>query len=348
MRSVIEQQTRMVDDPSEPVFVRELLQAGVDDKVTDYDYRKGLIKHLAIIAAGTLIPAWAKGLISSSSATKTIGGLSAKLIAFIVGLPVVTAGVITSVMLINGKPESHPNPPTKAITTHVWRNNPPKEPEISNSNVEPSPVAQDDSKEQEQGVFENSPEIKPFRHVHRARSPRSTHATPPTNNAILPPNPTVEPSTPTREPNRLKEDNFDFAPLLKSIQRSSAKPEKSGTENTPVIEKPKVTEQRNPEKSETPKAGVNPFQRETSMLASANRLLDSDPARALELAVRGEREFPGSMFTEERRHVWILALIKLDRVDEARRLAEPYFREYPNSPFAQRVRHALAKAQRRE
>jgi len=333
---VTKQTTRMVADPSESAFVRELLQAGADDKVTDYDYRKGLVKHLAIIAAGTLIPVWAKGLISGSSATKTIGGLSAKLIAFIVGIPVVTAGVVTSVMLVNSKPEIKPDPPAKAIAPHVLRDSSPKEQQMPSSNGEPSPVVQDDSQGQEQGVLERSLEPKPFRYVHRAKSPRSTRVTPPTD---FPATERVEPS---------KQADFEPAPLLKTTQGSNTKPEKSRTLFTPVIEKPKVTEQRKPETLEKPKVEVNPFHRETSMLASANRLLDSDPERAFELAERGEREFPGSMFTEERRHVLILALIKMDRVDEARRLAEPYLREYPNSPFAQRVRHALAKAQRRE
>jgi hypothetical protein len=78
------------------------------------------------------------------------------------------------------------------------------------------------------------------------------------------------------------------------------------------------------------------------MLAAASRLLDSNPERTLALVRAGEKEFPNSMFMEERGHLRILALIKLGRTDEARRRAWPYLRRYPKGPFAERVRRALA------
>ena len=55
----------MLDDPSETAFVRELIQAGAEDQVTDYNYNKGLAKHLTIIAAGALLPASAAGGLSA-------------------------------------------------------------------------------------------------------------------------------------------------------------------------------------------------------------------------------------------------------------------------------------------
>jgi hypothetical protein len=84
------------------------------------------------------------------------------------------------------------------------------------------------------------------------------------------------------------------------------------------------------------------LEREMAMLAVAQRVLQSDPARSLALARQGEAEFAGSMFTQERQQVLLLALVKLGRMDEARQLAKPYLARYPHGPFSDRVRRALA------
>jgi hypothetical protein len=78
------------------------------------------------------------------------------------------------------------------------------------------------------------------------------------------------------------------------------------------------------------------------MLSVAQRVLHTDAARTLSLARRGESEFAGSMFTQERQQLELLALVKLGRLDEAKRLARPYLARYPNGPFSDRVRRALA------
>jgi hypothetical protein len=153
------------------------------------------------------------------------------------------------------------------------------------------------------------------------------------------------------EPSPKRPVDLDFRrPSNATFQPATKKREKKRISSRPVIRRPAVSELRQERREQTkkPRVDENLFERETRMLAAANRLLESDPERALGLAKRGEREFPGSMFTEERRHVLILALIRLSRLDEARQIAGPYLRDYPKSPFAQRVRHALAKAQREE
>ena len=48
------------------------------------------------------------------------------------------------------------------------------------------------------------------------------------------------------------------------------------------------------------------------------------------------------MFTEERQQLLLLSLVKLGRLDEAKRLARPYLARYPNGPFSDRVRRSLA------
>ena len=84
------------------------------------------------------------------------------------------------------------------------------------------------------------------------------------------------------------------------------------------------------------------LEREMGMLAVAQRVLQDNPARTLSLARQGEAEFAGSMFTQERQQLVLLALVKLGRLDEAKRLARPYLAHYPNGPFSDRVRRALS------
>lgn len=333
----------MLDDPSESAFVRELLMAGTEDRVSDYDFNKGLTKHLTIVAAGTLLPIWAKGLISGSGSSSAVSGVSAKVIAFVVGLPIVTAGVVASVMIANQEPEMHPANAAKSIPAQASQNSSltvpqevaplegtaTTEPEASSEKGALRPTSANDSR-----AF-----LHPERTANRAE--RTAH---------------VHHRTAAKK-NRLEELSSSKPIELESrstsnttIRRATRKGEKEPISFTPVTERHAVSALR-PERREQAKKqqpDENSFERETRMLAAANRLLESDPERSLELAKRGEREFPGSMFTEERRHVLILALIKLSRLDEARQIAGPYLRDYPKSPFAQRVRHALAKAQREQ
>jgi hypothetical protein len=78
------------------------------------------------------------------------------------------------------------------------------------------------------------------------------------------------------------------------------------------------------------------------MLAVAQRILASDPARALRLTRQGEHEFPGTMFSAERRQLGLLALVQLGRVAEARQKGAAFVRAYPNAPWTARLREALS------
>lgn len=326
----------MLEDPSEPAFVRELLQAGVDDEVSDYDYRVGLAKHVAIIAAGTMLPLWAKSVISASSASS---GVSAKVIAFVIGLPVATAAVVASLLISTGNTEGPPSQSPKAVTEHVSKSSSLAEPK----KVKPITIAPavSHAKAERPGAVAQQPETRALRGANQ--KPREGQPAPFSPlKAISEAKASASEELLSSEP-----EESEFI----SGRTSSRQPRgERSTLNQPVLsrvlEKRDFPQQRKTVQQESKPVTISAFQRETRMLAAANRLLESDPERALELAEKGEREFPNSMFTEERRHVLILALINLSRVDEAKQLAGPYLLDYPQSPFAQRVRHALAKAQR--
>ena len=77
---------------------------------------------------------------------------------------------------------------------------------------------------------------------------------------------------------------------------------------------------------------------ELQQVAAAERLLGTDPARALDLARAAGSRFPAGFVREEREYVVIAALAKLGRTAEARPLAERFLRDYPDGAFSRRVR----------
>lgn len=78
--------------------------------------------------------------------------------------------------------------------------------------------------------------------------------------------------------------------------------------------------------------------RETQEVAAAQRLVETDPARALSLVRAGEARFPSGYLREERRYVGVVALFKLGRLDEAHAEAARFLTDYPDGPFSARVR----------
>ncbi|HLK41538.1 MAG TPA: sigma-70 family RNA polymerase sigma factor [Polyangiaceae bacterium] len=79
---------------------------------------------------------------------------------------------------------------------------------------------------------------------------------------------------------------------------------------------------------------------ELQQVALAERLLSTDPARALTLVRSAEARFPHGYVREERRYVEIAALVPLGRFDEARPKIAAFLRDYPESAFGRRVREA--------
>jgi hypothetical protein len=79
---------------------------------------------------------------------------------------------------------------------------------------------------------------------------------------------------------------------------------------------------------------------EIQEVATAQRLLDSDPAQALALVRASEARAPSGYLREERRYIGVIALHKLGRSDEARAAAGRFLAEYPDGPYSVRVRAA--------
>jgi outer membrane protein assembly factor BamD (BamD/ComL family) len=71
-------------------------------------------------------------------------------------------------------------------------------------------------------------------------------------------------------------------------------------------------------------------------------LAQGDPARALERLQRHRQSFPMPLLGEERDAMWVSALVKAGRYDEARTRAEAFRRRFPDSLFASMVDTAIA------
>lgn len=84
--------------------------------------------------------------------------------------------------------------------------------------------------------------------------------------------------------------------------------------------------------------------RETRLLAQAQAALGSGPARALQLAYAHARLFPNGVLTQEREVIAIQALVRLGRMEEARRRAQAFELRFPGSAHQQKVQ-ALVQGQ---
>jgi hypothetical protein len=80
---------------------------------------------------------------------------------------------------------------------------------------------------------------------------------------------------------------------------------------------------------------------EMRAVARAERLLTSDPERALEMTREMSRKFRGGYFVEDRAYLEVMALKHLGRDAQMRRRAAAFLREYPAGPYSARVRKAL-------
>jgi len=331
---------RMIDDPGQTSYVRELLAAGRDDQVDGYDFEKGLSKHLGLVASGAPAPDWAKTLQPTTTGTATgtaAAGAGAAVarskIAAWLAVPFVGAAVAAAVMFASHQaaaPQTVPHAVLAApavVAPAVVQ--PAAEPVQSVQRaVDTTPAWVPAVRS---GESTRSPVAQRTKHVAAsAVASKSAAATPsaaPLQGAAKPVQGIVRPSTQASQRGDLFA-NAEAAPQASArpVQPEAAAPAAEPT--APAVVAPARQDDA-------------ALEREMGMLSVAQRVLQSDPERALKLARQGEAEFAGSMFTQERQQLLLLSLIKLGRVDEAKRLARTYLARYPHGPFTDRVRRSL-------
>ncbi len=310
--------TPMWNDPSEPAYVRELLHAGRTEPL-GYDVAQGLARHLANVQAGAPLPDWAQAAASAAGA-----GSSAWLSWLV--LPVVAATAATGLWFATHA--KHPAvvqsaPVVVAVAAPQPSAVAAPAPAVADVPAAPA-IATTPAHSAASGLFakQNRPAHKLAR---SADGPDSASAK-------------QLDTTAGSKANMDATDRLMSAPIAShSVDHASApvaaETKTAAHEETSAVAAPA---------QKTGTVSESRLEREMQMLAVAQRVLSSDPERALRLAQQGEREFPRTMFSAERQQLGLLAMVKLGRIDEARRIGAPFLAKYPNAPWSARLRRALA------
>lgn len=324
--------TPLMDDPSQPSYVRELLDAGRGARVRGYDFNQGLATHLSRVESGAPMPDWAKGM--QPGAAGTSGSLAAGArMAGLLAVPVVTAAVVAAVMLAS-QPGTTPAVKATAVPAAMPALIAEGEPKALHSAAPTAAAASPTALERGQ---HSRRAMVPA--PHKASLPRSAAAQP-----VLGTSPISGARAASAEPVRTDAaikpahggTTFDGDPF------ASARPADVTGQALPGAAEPREQATAAREPAVPQPLDDARLEREMSMLAMAERVLRTNPERALKLVQQGEAEFQGSMFTQERQQLLLLSLVELGRLDDARRMAKPYLARFPHGPFSDRVRRALA------
>jgi hypothetical protein len=88
--------------------------------------------------------------------------------------------------------------------------------------------------------------------------------------------------------------------------------------------------------------GQGPMDREEVMqLAQAEQLLLSSPNAALALVRKGNIQFKRGYLKHERRYIEVMALFAGGHLDEAQARARFFLRDYPSSPYGEKIRNLV-------
>jgi hypothetical protein len=352
--------TSMGDDLAESAHLRRLLRAG-RGAPSDYDMERGLARHLANLQSGAPLPAWAIG-----DEVVKVGGSS--LLSWL-GVPLVGAVLVGGWFALHGASAPVPVLRPAATPTPIAVIDP-----ASASAQHSAPGLQGLPSEAIEGAADAPVEQHVGTPTHAVRSaPRNAHSAIGLNSSSA-----QHARAHTREPTHRHGDaanpaaeggEFGASGMATSSSgiASAAGPSASDSATkaaaavTPAAvttNNPTQPQDDDNARSDEEATRAHPaadaadktapvipdsrLEREMQMLAVAQRVLSEDPDRALRMARQGDREFPGSMFSAERKQLTLFALVQLGRVDEARRSGLPFLRAYPNAPWSARLRQALA------
>jgi hypothetical protein len=344
--------TPMYDDSSESAFVRELLHAGRRANV-EYDVERGLAKHLATISAGTTAPYWVAGAVAAKRSVPLWVGY--------VTVPLAAAGVAGLLWVFSARPGT--GDPARSTGAGSDATAFADSAELPSAGEE----TEADSAEVKRGDRARA------RDAAERRSARSIARPTPASARGAVRSHTSGPRGPSEAPAAVTEGaattrgeaiaanpyaSHQAAGASREEQLAQAAIQNTAAPRAPasVAEEPEPAAEPDPDEeaaarpakqaaANRPIVDESRLEREMQMLAVTQRVLTSDPERALRLAEQGEREFAGTMFSAERRQLALLAMVKLGRLDEARRAGRPFLARYPKAPWSERLRRALATGQ---
>jgi hypothetical protein len=354
----------MWDDPAESSRLRQLLRAG-RDAAADYNVERGVVRHLANLQAGVALPEWAASLPSAKTgAVPVLAWLAVPFLAAtaVFGVWLTTQRTDVSQPVVTGAAAATPLAGDTSSAVRSGATSP------RAGHVEAQPLAaaapadslREHAADSERAEARALPGVAAKLGAH-ATSTRRVPTAPEARATLHAPSPSPSSSIDARGSVRaassgVSSDLASGASALSVPQRTAAAaPAPASTRVAPEREPEPVAEADVNSARDAPHAAAaaappldradSRLEREMQMLAVTQRVLTSDPSRALRMARQGEREFSGSMFSAERRQLALLALVRLGQLEEARRLGRPFLVAYPNAPWSERLRRALATGQ---
>lgn len=308
-----------------------LLEAGRTQPALNYDVDLGLARHHHWLRSEAPMPEWASA--SASTAAKSLVSVVIKTIVSVVLVGALGfAAWLARGRLQPSATDVRPSPPRAERTPA----DAPSARDVTSSEAsitpEPIPVVQPGlpgDQPVRRAVRADAPAERATRsqRAHKDRAPARTPSARAVPRAETPDATSArgEPATPaTRTPS----DDL-------SVGRSTRREVAAAPEREPVG----TAHTARPEPA--PRAQVPDDLLEMQQVATAERLLERSPERALALARQGDRLFARGYFQQERAYIAIMALISLGRLEEARARAESFAKQFPALPYGARIRSAL-------
>jgi hypothetical protein len=287
-----------------------LLEAGRTEPVLDYDVELGLERHHDWLRSEAPLPEWAS----------TGVGIAAKSSVAVFIKTIVSAVLLGALAVAGWQARGLLQPSAANVTASVpalprVENVPAFEPEPEPA-IAPRPIPVPDHSVINDEVVSKRRTVRADKHATHAARAHKEIAAPPAEAAAAAP---VEVAAPAPSENvnvaRATRNEAEARKPVSAAQKAQPEPRREAQSPDDLVEMQQV--------------------------ATAEQLLERSPARALALVHKGDQQFGHGYFQQERAYIAIMALIRLDRLDQTRARAASFAKQYPPLPYGARIRSAL-------
>ena len=334
--------TRLIDELDSSDAERALLAVGRGTPPVDYDVERGASRFraglaaLAVGAAASTAAGPARGALGAARRA-LLGKLGVKLL---IGIVLPFAGLATAVRFAP-RPGAQRAAPVAVAARSTGLHEPPAaaatEPPLATvpresepEEARPAVRAQDEMTATTRATSPSramQTRATPVASSHRAAQAVTVHLDDeaPTPGGTRPGGATPETAAPRS--------------AAETSTETRATPTALGRQAEPRVE-PSATPERDEPAPRRTAPAVEPSGAAVEMraIAEARALLAKNPGAALAALQKLGKEHPRGYFVEERRALVIFALARTGQNDAARKQASSFLHEYPNSPFADRIR----------
>jgi RNA polymerase sigma-70 factor, ECF subfamily len=282
-----------------------------------------LARHLELVRSGAELPAWASNWIPHTASWVSVLGVGP------IVMGVAAVGALAAALMMLAPSGAAPSPHPRGQTRPVART------------AQPTPV---ESAKGQQAQASGT-ELAPQHQTVVARPPRRLSTKGGTRVAPAPTADSTVAKGALAQTAAVELDPAGGGPDTPVGSATDTDGPEPAAQAEPVVAPDPPPKER--PREERPAVRYDPTVAEMREVAEAERLLASDPARALEMTRQMRARFEAGYFAEERVYVEVMALHRLGRSGELREKAAAFLRSYPDGPYTARVRNALASASAR-